>query len=422
MAIRKKLAENGVIIISINEPTGDSPTEKLVETILAGFAQLDNDIRSERTKNGLRARFKSGLLSKKAPIGYDMQAGYAVKDPKTFDKVKEAWDLMATGTKSLREIAIIMNDWGLREIIRGKEHILRPQTTNRIFRNKFYMGMITSRKYNEAVRGQHIPMITEEQFYKVQALLDGRNTNRFVIGKRNFQNIEFPLRRLIKCGKCGQGLTGGWATGKCGGRYAYYWCSKKCNYKCIKVSVLEDTVLNVLKNEVQPTNKCIDLFIAFLYKTYHERLSRLQAIQSEADQNIEHIKAQRQQLVEKNMSGVYSDEIFKEQNAILEEKLTRAMIVKDDSMLDKYNIDAVTTFIKTLLADLGETYKRSTIPQLKVMLGSVFPSGVSWNYDGTLNTTISPLYQSIRRIENNSVPFGTARETRTPTTFTVEGS
>ena len=55
LAIRKKLSENGVSIISATEPTGDGPTEKLVETILAGFAQLDNDISSERANNGMRA-------------------------------------------------------------------------------------------------------------------------------------------------------------------------------------------------------------------------------------------------------------------------------------------------------------------------------------------------------------------------------
>src|SRR3989344_6029959 len=90
LAIRKKLLENGVSIISATEPTGDSPTEKLVETILAGFAQLDNDIRSERAKNGLRARVLSGLISGKPPIGYKFQAGFAVKDPESWDKVKEA--------------------------------------------------------------------------------------------------------------------------------------------------------------------------------------------------------------------------------------------------------------------------------------------------------------------------------------------
>jgi DNA invertase Pin-like site-specific DNA recombinase len=94
LAIRKKLTECDITLISATEPTGNSPTEKLVETMLAGFAQLDNDVRSERTKNGMRARFLSGLLTFKAPIGYINEGGYGLKDPETFDKVKKAWDLI----------------------------------------------------------------------------------------------------------------------------------------------------------------------------------------------------------------------------------------------------------------------------------------------------------------------------------------
>ena len=38
-----------------------------------------------------------------------------------------------------------------------------------------------------------------------------------------------------------------------------------------------------------------------------------------------------------------------------------AQVVKDDATIDRYNIDEVTAFIRTLLADLGEAYKRSNI-------------------------------------------------------------
>ena len=55
LAIRKKLTDYGITLISATEPTGNSPTEKLIETMLAGVAQMDNDVRSERTKNGMRA-------------------------------------------------------------------------------------------------------------------------------------------------------------------------------------------------------------------------------------------------------------------------------------------------------------------------------------------------------------------------------
>ena len=40
LAIRKKLAESGISLISVTEPTGNSPTEKLVETIVTEFQFL----------------------------------------------------------------------------------------------------------------------------------------------------------------------------------------------------------------------------------------------------------------------------------------------------------------------------------------------------------------------------------------------
>lgn len=98
---------------------------------------------------------------------------------------------------------------------------------------------------------------------------------------------------------------------------------------------------------------------------------------------------------------------------MIEESMTKAQIAKDDGTIDKYSIEALTTFIKTLLADLGETYKRSNASQAKVLLGSIFPSGTAWNYNGGLNFTISPLYQAIRTFESN--PINTCADERTRT-------
>ena len=403
LAIRKKLSENGVTIISSTEPTGDSPTEKLVETILAGFAQLDNDIRSERAKNGLRARFLSGLISGKPPLGYKYQAGYAVKDPDTWDKVKNAWELMTAGKTSLSQIANIMNEWGLRETHGKKEYSLRPQTTNRIFRLKFYAGILCSATYPEEVKGQHVPMITLEQFYKVQAVLDGRRVSDMVLVRRSRESKDFPLRRIVKCGICNIGLTGGWSKGR-HARYPYYRCAGKCT-KSTKVDTLDNALMALLK-EITPKREGLNLFITWLYKIYHERYARLRKLRDEAENQIGELQAMRRQLVEKNLSGVYSDEIFKEQNAIIESKIMKAQIAKEDSTIDKYNLEKITDFVRTLLADLGETYDKSNPKQIKVLLGSIFPDGLVWSDNGTLNHRIRPIYQYIRRFDTRSIPSG----------------
>ena len=414
LAIRKKLTENGVTILSATEPTGDSPTEKLVETILAGFAQLDNDIRSERSRNGLKARFLSGMVvTGQVPLGYAVQAGYAVKNTTNWDLMKKAWDLMATGTKSLQEMANLMNEWGLKEHRGNREFIIRAQRVDVLFRNKFYVGVITSKTYLEEVKGQHVPMITEEQYYRVQAIIDGRNPNKVALAKRNHNNPDFPLRRIVRCGVCGLGMTGGWSKGR-NARYAYYRCGGVCKGIAAKSEILESSVVQTLK-QITPKKECLDLFIAFLYRTYHERLSRLQKIKSSADQEIATLKALRKTLVEKNLAGVYSDEVYKEQNAVIEDRMTKAQVVKDDATIDKYNINDVTTFIRTLLADLGETYKRSNLSQIKVLLGSIFPSGLAWSQNGKLNHQISPIYQSICTFNNGAISSCADERTRTST-------
>jgi site-specific DNA recombinase len=412
LAIRKKLAECDIMLVSATEPTGNSPTEKLVETILAGFAQLDNDVRSERTINGMRARFLSGLSNGYVPLGYLNENGYAVQDPKTWHIMKNAWDLMATGKKSLSEMATLMNSWGLYEVRKGKEYLLRPQTVGRFFKNKFYAGILVSSRYPEEVKGQHIPMISEGQFYRVQSILDGRNTHiALPIAKRNHDNPEFPLRRIVKCGKCDTPFTGAWSRGHTT-KVAYYFCRKRCGAKSVRAYELDITTVNLLRT-ITPTKECLQAFISLLRRTYYKRIATLKNRKDEAEVELKKLSALRQSLIEKNLSGVYSDEIFKEQNKLIDEKLAAIHMAQDDKLLSKYDLEVVITFITAKFADLGKTYQDSNIGEIKVLLGSIFPSGIVWSYPGYSNPQISPMYQSILSFGTDGVPFGDPNGIRT---------
>ncbi|HSW97978.1 MAG TPA: recombinase family protein [Candidatus Saccharimonadales bacterium] len=406
LAIRKKLTDYGITLVSANEPTGNSPTDKLLETIMASFAQHDIDVRSERTKNGLRARFLSGLCTGKVPIGYLMQHGSTIKDEDTFDKMKKAWDLMSTGTKSLAEMATIMNDWGIRKVVSGKEYRLRPQTVDRLFHHKFYMGILTSKKYPEEIKGQHEPMITEKQFYKVQAIIEGRNTCGMTIGKRLKDNPDFPLRRVIKCGTCLGPLSGGWSKGR-SKRYAYYICKNRCGAASIAVKTLDDSLIQFL-NSINPTNEQLEIFLMVLKKVFNQSVAGLMAKREKADQEIVELKELRQKLVLKNLKGTYTDDVYQEQSKVIGGKIANAEVILGKTIFDKYNIDDVNAFMRDKFKDLGKTYKKSNIGERRVLLGSICPSGLSWQDSGLSNQQFSPEYQAIRSIKDANFAMSTA--------------
>src|SRR5215831_5187094 len=69
-ALRAHLKSLGMTLRSATEPIDDTATGKLMEGVLAAFAQFDNDVRSDRTRAGMRAALERGRWTFLAPLGY----------------------------------------------------------------------------------------------------------------------------------------------------------------------------------------------------------------------------------------------------------------------------------------------------------------------------------------------------------------
>ena len=69
-ALRSHLKSLGISLRSATEPIDDTSTGKLMEGVLASFAQFDNDVRSDRTRAGMKAALELGRWTFLAPIGY----------------------------------------------------------------------------------------------------------------------------------------------------------------------------------------------------------------------------------------------------------------------------------------------------------------------------------------------------------------
>ena len=69
-ALRAFLKSLGISLRSATEPIDDTSTGKLMEGVLAAFAQFDNDVRSERTRAGMKAALEQGRWTFVPPLGY----------------------------------------------------------------------------------------------------------------------------------------------------------------------------------------------------------------------------------------------------------------------------------------------------------------------------------------------------------------
>jgi hypothetical protein len=115
--------------------------------------------------------------------------------------------------------------------------------------------------------------------------------------------------------------------------------------------------------------------------------------------------------IEKNLSGVYSDDIFKEQNKLLEEKIKGIQAAKNDSIIEKYNLEAITKFIQNKFKDLNGTFTESGLEHKRVLMCSIFPKGLHWAYPGYSNTEISPFYRSFLELQGPKVRIGAPMQT-----------
>lgn len=382
LAIRKRLGDNGINILSASEPTGDSPTEKLIETILAGFAQLDNDIRGERSRNGMHTRFMSGLMNGKPPPGYMMVNAYPVKDISSFDKMKQAWDIMATGTKSAREMAEILNTYKLKDSRSGKLSKFNYKQIYRIFRSKFYMGILTSVTYQKEVQGQHIPMISKEQFDKVQAIFDNRNPNKVNLVLRNRNHADFPLRSFMRCSKCKLAFSGSWSTGR-GGKYAYYHCRSRCKNSNTPRMLVHSAFTELLQTKPllpEHITFCITIFETI----YQRRFAKIKQKQIRTNYQIQKLRDMRQSLIQKNLAGTYSDADFKEQFDLIEDQLHKMNIISQQSVLQKYTKEITQKYIQDKIIDLPTSYEACDIKQKRTIISLLFPRGLMWNYPGLI--------------------------------------
>src|SRR5438876_229496 len=174
-ALRALLKSLGISLRSATEPIDDTSTGKLMEGVLAAFAQFDNDVRSDRTRAGMRAALEQGRWTFVPPLGYLNAPKWSGKslapDPERAPLVTRAFEDFATGRFAKEEVLDTVTRLGLRT---RKGLTLNPQSFGRMLMNRLYAGFVEVPEFGVSRRGDFDPLVSEDTFHRVQAISQGR--------------------------------------------------------------------------------------------------------------------------------------------------------------------------------------------------------------------------------------------------------
>ena len=193
--IKAALKKLGVQIVSVTEPIQADPNGKLMETILAGFAEFDNDIRALRSVQGMQQRLREGIWPWKPPLGYlSPKSGKKTQpdqpDPSCFKPIRKAWQMFATGAYTKADILRRLRKWG---VCAYRGQLVTSQLLDHMFGNSYYAGLVRDPWSGEEYPGRHVAMVSAVEFARVQKIVSGRSNSQ----PHHRLTDSFPLRGQV---------------------------------------------------------------------------------------------------------------------------------------------------------------------------------------------------------------------------------
>jgi site-specific DNA recombinase len=404
--IRAILRKNGVSLVSVTEPIDDSPTGKLMETVLSGFAQFDNEVRTFRTTEGMKKRLEQGGWPHDAPIGYikDRTAQGVTTiapHPEMGKKLTMFLETFATGQYTVKQAADLAYELGIRN---GKGGKRTWQTIDNTLKNPIYAGFIESKyTYGQRYVGLHKALISEAIFNKNQRIMAGKQK----LFTRSDES-DYPLRRdFLRCGYCGKFVTASAPRGASGIKYPRYSCMYcKTSILGKKVSIASDTVHDEFKKilaRVQYKEGRLKVFKHIVLERwcdeYDEALKSVHQINVE----LEALKAERSKVNRKftrdEISYAEKQEIIKDIDAEIADFMTKKIEADEYADQKEQIVDNAMLFIK----DPSDFWNRAPVQIQKSVQRTLFPRGLSYDFENGFGTIeLNESYLLLQKLPDNS--------------------
>jgi hypothetical protein len=403
--IKATLLKLGVRVVSVTEPIDAKPEGKLLETILAGFAQFDNDIRAARTVQGMRRKIQEGIFPWQPPLGYKGAALAGSKkmepdvpDQPAFGMLQHAWEELATGAYTKAQIRRLLDQRGLRN---RRGNPLSSQIIDHIFSDPFYAGVIRDPWSNEEHIGRHLAMVSRGTFDVVQRVISSRNRS---LPHRELRP-EFPLRSFARCGNCECALTGSFSRGR-SRTYPYYHCTRQgCDqHGYYALEEVHGEYAQFL-HQVNPNRHALSHLREHIRSFATDWKTERATIAEKRAADCKRAQAELQQLIRMKMTDLITDEEFRKQRLILSERLVESGTSNSKAIADPGSVLGDLDIICKPLTRLADTWKAIPIKYQRRFQHITLPKGYVVGLVGTASKGhILSFFEALRPEVTNGVP------------------
>ena len=371
--------------------------DKFMHDIHVAVAKNYVENLKEEVKKGMREKAEQGFYPGRAPFGYrnnQMTRSVDVRQEKA-EIVRRIFALYATGDHSLSSVrAAIVAETGVR---------INRSYLETMLKNPFYIGDFIWR--GERYKGNHVPLISNEQFQWVQDVFAGHH-------KPKYRKHSFAFAGFLRCAHDGCMVT----TELQKGRYVYYRCSQgrgKCSLPYMREERVSEQLGELMKNIYVPetvARTIVDSLHSDVQGSEQRRKEQLAGLQ----QRLTAVRTRIDKIYEDKLDGAIDDEFwarkqteYREQERALQASVARlSMPLKQENVLTVERIFELANkahylYVTRNVAERGELLKSvllncatdgiTLIPTYRKPFDLIFQRAKSEEWSGRADLNCRPL-------------------------------
>ncbi len=412
--IKSQLKKLGIKLVSVTEPIDESPMGTLMDTMLSGFAEFDNEIRKARTVGGMVARLEQGGWPHGAPVGYKRSrtAGSVVSVEPNEDapKVKKFLEEFASGAYKVEDARELAFSLGI-TTKQGKKKSWQP--VKDMLRNPIYAGYVRSDYTGGKMhKGIHEPLISEAIYYRNQAILDG-NVKNF---SRHAEE-EWPLRGGFLSHTCGGAMSGSAPRGNSGPSPRYSCPACRASVIGAPVSkargALHTDFMNLL-DSIRPNESVVRLFKEVTLREWNNEMKEIRRLVAALNSELETLQEKRMRVLDLFIDGKLTESDKDKKLAEIDTQIAKLNLRLSELHDDIKDKESVIDSALLFMSNPALFWNLAPIELKRRIQDSIFPEGLVYDCaTGFRTPKIAESYLLIKKIASE--------ETKNPSLVAATG-